>query len=275
MYYKIGALAKQFGITTQALRFYERHGLLLPTRKSEGGDRRYQSRNLKWLYSIRKYHDLGYSMEETLALFSCESIEELEAMAAEKEAELQRELALLERRLEAVRRQREDLAHILRQLDKCEIVEMPRLWLLINQKGQEVDQSAALQREVQDWMQFLPWVYAASVIDGGLLGMPKNWELREHGFCVEEETAEKLGMSPGPHTEMIGGQRAIHLITGLSRTCDTVEELLDRGLTYAREQGLTVTSAVGRSLAKTKEVLCREDLRPLTIYFEYWLIIEE
>ena len=48
MYYKIGTLAKRFGVTPQALRFYERHGLLLPARESEGGDRRYECGTMKW-----------------------------------------------------------------------------------------------------------------------------------------------------------------------------------------------------------------------------------
>ena len=121
MYYKIGTLAKRFGITPQALRFYEKQGLLLPARAGEGGDRRYQSRNLKWLYSIRRYHDLGYSLEETLELFSCQSPEELDTMAVQKEAETRRELELMERRLAAIRRQREDLARIGRLLHGCEV----------------------------------------------------------------------------------------------------------------------------------------------------------
>lgn len=275
MYHKIGTLAKRFGVTPQALRFYERHGLLLPDRESEGGDRRYQSRNLKWLYSIRRYHDLGYSLEETLGLFSCESTEELDAMAAEKEAETRRELELLERRLEALRRQREDLERIGRLFHRCELAEMPRLWLLVDQEGQDVDQSPSLQREVQGWMRFLPWVYAASVIDGKFLRSPREEWTRKSGFCVEEAVAGDLAMDRGDHTIAVGGGKAVHTVTALNRPGIRVEELLGYALDYAREQGLNVSAAVGRCLAKTGEMQCREDLCPRSVYYEYWLPLEE
>lgn len=275
MYHKIGTLAKRFGITPQALRFYEQHGLLLPDRESEGGDRRYQSRNLKWLYSIRRYHDLGYSLEETLALFSCESVEELDAMAAEKEAETRREVELLERRLEALRRQREDLERIGRLFHRYEVAEMPRLWLLVDQEGQDVDQSPSLQREVQGWMRFLPWVYAASVIDGEFLRTPREEWTRKSGFCVEEGVAGGLAMDRGAHTIALGGGRAIHTVTALTRPGITLEELLGYVLDYARGQGLDVSTAVGRCLAKTGEMQCREDLCPRSVYYEYWLPLVE
>lgn len=275
MYHKIGTLAKRFGITPQALRFYEKQGLLLPAREGEGMNRRYQSRNLKWLYSIRRYHDLGYSLEETLALFSCESVKELDAMAAEKESETRRELEFLERRLAALRRQREDLGRIGRLFHGCEVVEMPRLWLLVDQEGQDVNLDPTLQDEVQEWMRFLPWVYAASVIEGRLLWDPEAAGERKSGFCVEETVAESLGMTQGAHTRTVGGCRAVHTVSSLEHPNTTPEELLGHALRYAGEQGMEVGAAVGRCLAKTGEDRCREDLLPLSVYYEYWLPIVE
>ncbi len=274
MYYKIGTLAKRFGITPQALRFYEKQGLLLSAREGEGADRRYQSRNLKWLYSIRRYHDLGYSLEETLALFSCESVRELDAMAAEKETETRRELELLERRLAALRRQREDLGRIGRLFHGCEVVEMPRLWLLVDQEGQDVDLDPTLQDEVQEWMRFLPWVYAASVIDGEVLLAPGLQGERKSGFCVEEAVAWELGMSPGSHATVVGDCPAVHTVTILKGEGAT-SELLGEALRYVREEGLAVKGAIGRCLATTGENRCREDIRPKAVYYEYWLPIVE
>lgn len=275
MYHKIGTLAKRFGITPQALRFYEKQGLLLPAREGEGRDRRYQSRNLKWLYSIRRYHDLGYSLEETLELFSCERAEELDAMADRKETETRLELERLERRLEAIRRQREDLGRIGRLFHGCEVVEMPRLWLLVDQEGQDVDQSPALQSEVREWMRFLPWVYAASVLDGETLRGPRSEGARKSGFCVEETVAGRLGMARGVHTRTVGGCRAVHTVSALEHPDTTSEELLGHALRYGAERGLKVSSAVGRCLAKTGEDRCREELLPLQVFYEYWLPIEE
>lgn len=272
MYHKIGALAKRFGVTPQALRFYEKQGLLLPDREGKGRDRRYQSRNLKWLYSIRRYHELGYSLEETLELFSCGSVEALDAIAERKEAETRRELALLERRAAALGRQREDLERIGQLFHRCEVVEMPRLWLLVDQEGQDVNMDPALQEEVQEWMRFLPWVYAASVIDGERL---TAGEVRRSGFCVEQTAAEEMGLRPGAHTTVLESVRAIHTVTALDRPDATPTYLLGHALAYGEEQGLKPRSAVGRCLAKTGEDRCREDLCPQSVYYEYWLPVQE
>ncbi len=275
MYHKIGTLAKRFGVTPQALRFYEKHGLLLPARESAGGDRKYQSRNLKWLYSIRRYHDLGYSLEETLELFSCDSTEELDAMAERKETETRAELEVLERRLASLHRQREDLERIGRLFHGCEVVEMPRLWLLLDQKGQELDETPALQREIREWLRFLPWVYAASVLGEEMLQAPQVEGARESGFCVEETVAQWLGIEPSRHMRTVGGCAAVHTVSALEHPHTVPEELLGHALRYAEEEGLTVTSAVGRCLAKTGEDRCREDLMPRRVYYEYWLPLKQ
>lgn len=275
MYHKIGTLAKRFGVTPQALRFYESHGLIAPDHPSEGGGRRYQASRFKDLYSIRRYHDLGYSLEETLELFSCESVEELDAIAARKETEVRRKLELLERREEALRQHREDLERISRLFHRCEVAQMPRLWLLMDQEGQAVDLAPALQDEVQEWMGFLLWVYAASAIDGEKLYALQEERPRRSGFCIEEAQAQRLGMTRGPHTMVVGGCRAVHTVTALDRFPITTGDFLGHALAYAQEQGLTLRGAVGRCLAKTGEDRCRDQVHPKAVYYEYWLPVEE
>lgn len=275
MYYKIGSLAKRFGITPQALRFYEQHGLLVPERQQDGTARRYQARNLKWLYSIRRYHELGFSLDETLALFSCETPEALGRMVAEKQAETERELESLTRRLKALQRQEADLALISRLLYRCERSVMPQLWLLVDQTGQHIDFSQSLQREVQDWMRCLPWVYAASVVESSALFDPEQIGTRKSGFCVEASVASKIGLSPGAHAVSLGGGPAIHTVTVLCQQNDVPRALFQHALSFAEEQGLTICGdIVGRCLAKTGESHCREDLCPQSVYYEYWLPIE-
>ena len=95
MYYKIGTLAKRFGITTQALRFYEAQGFLAPDREHLSTTRRYHARNLKWLTSIRRYHDLGFGVEEIQQLFFCDEPEQLKRRMEKKEIEVLAEVAAL------------------------------------------------------------------------------------------------------------------------------------------------------------------------------------
>jgi DNA-binding transcriptional MerR regulator len=61
-YFSIGQLAKEFGLTHRALRFYEDRGLLTP--KREGNARLYTPRDRERLAVIVKAKALGFTLAE-------------------------------------------------------------------------------------------------------------------------------------------------------------------------------------------------------------------
>ena len=65
---QIGQLAKQTGLTIDAIRFYERKGLLRKLARSEGGFRLFSSGDVTNLQFIRKAQKLGFSLDEIHAL---------------------------------------------------------------------------------------------------------------------------------------------------------------------------------------------------------------
>lgn len=60
----IGDLAKRYGITTRALRFYEERGLLSSHRAAGGQVRLFSQEQVARLRSILKAKDLGFSLEQ-------------------------------------------------------------------------------------------------------------------------------------------------------------------------------------------------------------------
>ncbi len=60
--YSIAALAKEFGITTRTIRFYESRGLISPQRV--GSTRRYSKRDRARLMLILRGRNLGFSIED-------------------------------------------------------------------------------------------------------------------------------------------------------------------------------------------------------------------
>lgn len=60
--YTISALAKEFGITTRAIRFYESRGLISPERI--GTARRYSKRDRARLILILRGRNLGFTVED-------------------------------------------------------------------------------------------------------------------------------------------------------------------------------------------------------------------
>jgi DNA-binding transcriptional MerR regulator len=71
--YSISDLAKEFGITTRAIRFYESRGLIQPERI--GTTRRYQKRDRARLILILRGRNLGFTVEDVgqyLALYDAD-----------------------------------------------------------------------------------------------------------------------------------------------------------------------------------------------------------
>lgn len=60
----IGVLARRAGVTPEAVRYYERLGVLEPAPRDELGHRRYGERALEELQLLRSAQTLGFSLEE-------------------------------------------------------------------------------------------------------------------------------------------------------------------------------------------------------------------
>lgn len=66
----IGKLAALADVTTDALRFYEREGLIAPTSKSEGGYRLYEEAALQRLRFIQHAQQCGFTLAEIRELLT-------------------------------------------------------------------------------------------------------------------------------------------------------------------------------------------------------------
>src|SRR5713101_3461068 len=61
---QIGTVAQQTGLTVDAIRFYEKEGLLRRPPRSEGGFRLFRLEDVEALKFIRKAQELGFSLQE-------------------------------------------------------------------------------------------------------------------------------------------------------------------------------------------------------------------
>lgn len=109
----IGELAREFGITTRAIRFYEDEGLLTPERRGQA--RVYHARDRVRLKLILRGKRLGFSLSESRELIDMYNpatdnraqLEALQARIAERRAQLaqqRRDIDALERELDEVER---------------------------------------------------------------------------------------------------------------------------------------------------------------------------
>lgn len=67
---RIGKVAKQVGITVEAIRFYEKKGLIEPPERNESGYREYPEDAVHLVSFIKKAKELGFSLKEIKELMS-------------------------------------------------------------------------------------------------------------------------------------------------------------------------------------------------------------
>jgi DNA-binding transcriptional MerR regulator len=107
--YSISELAKEFGVTTRTIRFYEDQGLLSPTRA--GATRVFSNRDRVRLKLALRGKRLGFSLAEIRELF------ELYDVSRDEKKQLEEFLARLERRRALLEQQREDIEVMLTEID--------------------------------------------------------------------------------------------------------------------------------------------------------------
>ncbi len=104
---KIGEVAKAAGIGIDAVRFYEREGLIPEPARRPSGYRMYPPDVVLSLRFIRRAKELGFSLKEVSELLSLETAAEATAADVRKLAETK--LADIEERIRALQRMRRAL----------------------------------------------------------------------------------------------------------------------------------------------------------------------
>ena len=61
---QIGIVAKRIGLSVDAIRFYERNGLLPRAQRTEGGFRRYGENDVETVAFVRRVQGLGFNLSE-------------------------------------------------------------------------------------------------------------------------------------------------------------------------------------------------------------------
>ena len=98
----IGTMAHAFDLSDEALRFYEKKGLVTPERNQQNGYRTFSRTDIQRIGNIKRYQNQGFSLEEISAIYG-----------GIDEASLQ---ALYQQKIDAARQAIRHQAHILARM---------------------------------------------------------------------------------------------------------------------------------------------------------------
>ncbi|MCX7025878.1 MAG: MerR family transcriptional regulator [Spirochaetes bacterium] len=117
--YRIGDLARLFGITPRAIRYYEELGLLYSQDRNDGEHRRYPERVVVRLKRIQQLKDYGLALSEIAELFEMAKLDRSgESVRNQLAAKYRERLAEAARKREALDRYMDDLSWHIEQLEK-------------------------------------------------------------------------------------------------------------------------------------------------------------
>jgi len=112
----IGELAERCGVSRDALRFYEREGLLTPPPRSPAGYRQYGEPDIARLQFVQRAQATGLTLDDIRELLKVQHLEEPEA-CHRVAARLRDRIGVIDRKIAELRAFRREMA---RWLAQCE-----------------------------------------------------------------------------------------------------------------------------------------------------------
>ena len=111
--YSISKISRIVGISAEAVRLYEKKGVVVPKRNSDNGYRSFHTLDVGTLLRCRTYAQMGFSLDETAKLINGTSVEDVHAL-------LSRQADAMEREMERKRRTLNRVHDLNRQILACE-----------------------------------------------------------------------------------------------------------------------------------------------------------
>mgnify|MGYP000888369172 CR=1 FL=1 len=161
MKHKIGDIAKLMGLTPEAIRYYEKMGIICPIKAHDSGYRYYDVWDIHVLVRARVYRQYGFSMSETVDLISKYEPADIVSSLSAEEEDLQETIIWNLNLLQQLREMQQIINDAVSSIGKYYIQLRPAMYFLKTQDGYElIDSRLELYR---DWIEKVPFVFPGGI----------------------------------------------------------------------------------------------------------------
>ncbi len=274
MKYKIGDISKVLGISPDLVRYYEKKGVVTPTKNKHNDYRYYETRDANFLIDCLFYKNFGFSIEETSDLVRNCSMEEISHRFGSNERQLEAAIRHNQLLLRRSQEYRNAVARIPEHLHQCTFSNRPACIYYINRHNQNFNTEPSMNRVTQQWLKYLPFSKRSFIVPKEELLHPTQEDSFQWGFSLSEEYAAILGASAEPPVLRIPALRCVYTIFS-SPESSFSPRYLDYAMDFIRAQGLTLCGdAYGNLLISSYEagpLAISPGTPQITGYFEAWL----
>lgn len=160
--YKIGEVRQEFGVSIDALRFYEKKGFLNPQKDNETGFRYYTYEDFGVFLSIKNYRQMGFQLKEIGSIFNGLELENIISKCNNKIAEKNEAIKILELEAKLITEYVSSLKEYSTENRQWFIKTVESYYLL---KHVHIDNGTlCVNPLLKIWLNFLPVVYTALFI---------------------------------------------------------------------------------------------------------------
>lgn len=190
--YKIGETARLLGLSTEALRYYERKGLVVPYKDESSNYRYFDTVQMNQLLHIQKYKKLGFSLSELATLSSNNDSQSFYDFLLNKEQELIQENLAMSLRLHSMHMAMEGSKMAMKAQNCIQWGIRPAMYRLSYMQNGQLVEEKELLNELKIWskcseLQFL----SARIL---LSDLNKNISNSDQGLCMYQDIAEFMGI---------------------------------------------------------------------------------
>lgn len=236
-HYRIGKISELMGISTEALRYYEREGLVAPEKSNDSGYRSYTAWDIHVLIRTRMYRKYGLTLDETISAFDTREFDEVNAILEAKEKQLHDAILENQRLLERLHHDRYSIYDARLNLGKFRVENSPAMRFIDVQRSYNlIDQKTDAYRQ---WIEKVPYVVSGGIFDYPVL---KDGELR-YGLLIEEGNLNGVPPELLEDTIVIPPQKCLTTFFVSGSDKELCLDMFQPAFDYLESQGLSVSGA--------------------------------
>lgn len=266
--YKSGEAARMLGMSQEAIRYYEKQGIILSEKDEENGYRSFSYRNLIALQRLRLYNGLGFPVKESHDLINELTSEEISERLTDNEAGLILQIKRLERIVSYSKMMRHAIDEMPQMLNQFRIEDSPAVYHIKYQDDRTVLSDKKRAQTIKSWYEQSPVVLPNSVISIREL---RPWVQLELGFSIFEEDYACFirDHTPRDFIRFIPSKRSIYSILEVDYNTPNFYIPFLPLLHYIEENHLETEDLIFGFPLLTKCRL-REDMPPKD-YYQLWV----
>lgn len=265
MKYKIGTVSKLLGISSEALRLYERNGILSTERDGTNGKYRlYSYLDITALMRARTYHNYGFTLKQTETLINTDDTEVVKKLYHERQKEIKEELKRKKLLAEHMDETIELIDSLTNQLNRITVSERPAMYRFEYARDNKLFIKPDSYMKFQFWVDLTPITFSAPRNDWNALCNGKDVSVSAMG--ITEEFAQQFGITPDESIKYYPKCKCLYTVVKLTGEEAKATNYLSALVEYVNENGCTVC---GDCISRT--IMSLNKREKYTRYRQIWL----